>query len=99
MGQLPAHFDPLVYQAKWTNLGTRIAADLPMDPTSSKARAYLAEWNELLVPFNMVADERMKTQTVAMYERMDEWSVVHSPGFTKAVWDFIKSVAIAKSAD
>ena len=93
---LPAGFDGGAYQAKWADLGSRIAADLPMDPGSDKARAYLAEWNTLLKPFNMAADARMKTETVAMYDRMDEWSGEMSPGFTKAVWDFIKAAAVAQ---
>lgn len=98
MKAVPSDFDQAAYSAKWADIGSRIAADLPMDPTSDKARAYLAEWNALLAPFNMVADERMRTQTVAMYEHMDEWAHEGSPGFTKAVWDFIKSVAIAARA-
>jgi MerR family transcriptional regulator, thiopeptide resistance regulator len=92
---VPGGFDHATYSAQWADLGSRIAADLPIDPRSDKARSYLAEWNALLAPFNMVADERMKTETVSMYERMDEWAHEGSPGFTKAVWDFIKSVAAA----
>ncbi len=95
---VPAGFDQAAYSAQWADLGSRIAADLPVDPRSDKARAYLAEWNALLTPFNMVADDRMKTQTVSMYEHMDEWAHEGSPGFTKAVWDFIKSVAVAAKA-
>ncbi len=97
MAQAPTDFDPASYQAKWADLGSRIAADLPMDPTSTKARGYLAEWQRLLAPFNAVADTKMRTQTVSFYEKMDEWSGDHSPGFTKAVWDFIKSVGAAAS--
>ena len=96
MAAVPAHFDPAEYQAKWADLGARIAAALPMDPASDAAQAYLAEWNELLTPFNMVADARMKTDAVALYDRMDEWSGDASPGFTKAVWDFIKAAAAAR---
>jgi hypothetical protein len=95
MAAVPADFDQSAYQAKWTDLGGRIAAALPMDPASSAAQAYLVEWNALLAPFNMAADARMKTETVAMYDRMDEWSGDASPGFTKAVWDFIKAAAVA----
>ncbi len=95
---MPAGFDQATYSAKWADIGSRIAADLPMDPTSDKARAYLAEWNALLAPFFAVADEQMKTQTFAMYQHMDEWSHEGSPGFTKAVWDFIRSAALAAKA-
>lgn len=96
LAHVPPGFDNGAYQAKWADLGGRIGTDLPMDPTSARALAYLDEWNALLAPFDMVADARMKTQTVEMYERMDEWSHELSPGFTKAVWDFIKSVAVAR---
>lgn len=91
-----ADFDAAAYQAKWVDLGTRIAAALPMDPASAAAQAFLAEWNTLLAPFNMAADARMKTETVAFYDRMDEWSGEVSPGCTKAVWDFIKAAAVAR---
>ncbi len=96
MAAVPADFDQNAYQAKWADLGSRIAADLPLDPTSAKAQSYLAEWNALLAPFNMAADARMKTNTVALYDRMDEWSGQVSPGFTKAVWDFVKAAAMAR---
>jgi len=62
MAALPAGFDPNAYQAKWAELGSRIAAALPLDPASDTAAAYLAEWNALLKPFNMAADARMKTR-------------------------------------
>lgn len=97
MSSVPADFDFDGYQAKWTDLGGRIAADLPMDPASERAQAYLAEWNALLKPFNMAADARMKTETVALYDRMDEWSGEVSPGFTKEVWLFIKAAAVARA--
>ena len=93
MAAVPADFDPQAYQARWADLGSRIAADLPLDPTSGKAQAYLAEWKALLAPFNMAADARMKTETVALYDRMDEWAGEVSPGFTKDVWLFIKAAA------
>lgn len=93
---ISAGFNLGEYLAKWTDLGGRIAAELPMDPASDKARAYLDEWNALLAPFKMAADARMKTETVALYDRMDEWSGEMSPGFTKAVWEFIKAAAVAR---
>lgn len=88
---IPPGFDFGGYMTRWTDLGSRIAADLPMDPASAPAQAYLAEWQALLAPFNAVADARMKSDTVKLYDRMDEWSTGASPGFTKAVWDFIKA--------
>ncbi len=96
MAAMPTDFDPQDYQAKWTDLGARIAADLPMDPTSAKARAYLSEWNVLLMPFNMAADARMQTETVSLYDNIDEWKGDVEPPFSSAVWQFIKASAAAR---
>ncbi len=93
---LPAGFDFAGYQAAWADIGGRIAADLPMNPASARAQAYLAEWQALLAPFNAAADTRMKTEAVALYDRMDEWSGEVSPGFTRAVWEFIKAAGAAR---
>jgi DNA-binding transcriptional MerR regulator len=95
---IPAGFDGDAYQAQWADLGSRIGAALPMNPASAPAQAFLAEWNALLAPFKLVADARMATQTVALYDRMDEWSGEMSPGFTHPVWEFIKAAAVAKPA-
>lgn len=43
MAMMSADFDFDGYQRKWTDLGSRIAADLPLDPASAAAQAYLAE--------------------------------------------------------
>ena len=48
MAALPAGFDPIAYQAKWAELGWRIAAALPLDPASGTAAAYLAGWNGIV---------------------------------------------------
>jgi DNA-binding transcriptional MerR regulator len=95
---VPPGFDFGDYSRKWTELGGRIAADLPMDPASATAQAYVAEWRTLLAPFNQVADARMKAATAGLYDRMDEWSGEATPGFTKAVWDFIKAAGAAAKA-
>ncbi len=94
-GAMPENFDNTAYQAAWTDLGGRIEADLPMDPASAKAKAYLAEWNALLAPFNMAADARMKTETVTLYDKIDEWKGDMKPPFSSAVWAFIKTAATA----
>lgn len=88
--------DAQAYQEKWADLGRRIDAALPLDLHSDTAQAFIAEWNALLAPFNQVADTRMKTETVAFYDRMDEWSGEVSPGFSKAVWEFVKAAAAAR---
>lgn len=95
MAKAPAGFNQAEYSAKWADLGGRIAADLPMDPASDKARAYLAEWRALLAPFTAVATPQMMAGATKLYDRMDEWQGQADPGFNKAVWDFIKAVAAA----
>ncbi len=92
---MPAAFDPEAYQRQWTDLGARIEAALPMDSAGSAAQAFLAEWNALLAPFNMVADERMRDGAVKLYDHIDEWSGNVKPPFSSAVWAFIKAAATA----
>jgi MerR family transcriptional regulator, thiopeptide resistance regulator len=99
MQQIPAEFQQADYAAKWADLGSRIKAAMPMDVRSDQARAYLAEWQALLAPFNAVADDKMKAQTVNFYEHMDEWQGDASPGFDADIWRFIRDVAIAAKAE
>ena len=94
----PPGFDQEVYARQWTELGERIEAALPMDPGSAQAQAFVAEWNALLAPFNMVADERMRQGAVKLYDRLDEWSGEMKPPFSSRVWEFIKSAAPARTA-
>jgi DNA-binding transcriptional MerR regulator len=84
-------FDQDAYQAAWTELVDRIESALPLDPASAAAQALLVDWHQLLAPFNAVADDRMRAQTRALYDRMDEWSGEVTPPFPKAVWEFIKA--------
>lgn len=100
MKDVPGDFDPVDYNRKWADLGQRIAADLPMDPASEKARAYHAEWMKLLEPFTRVATPEMMAGAGKLYDRMGEWSgqpgAAQSP-FPMEVWTFIKSVGAAKA--
>jgi DNA-binding transcriptional MerR regulator len=57
------------YKAKMGDLFRRIEAALPMDPASSKAQAFLAEWNALLKPFAEAIPAHMKAKNAAV-ERM-----------------------------
>lgn len=56
---LPADFDQAAYGAQWSELTTRIAAALPLDPASAQARALYDEWQRLLAPFMAVATPAM----------------------------------------
>ncbi len=94
----PANFNQAEYSANWADLGGRIAADLPMEPASAKARAYLAEWQALLAPFTAMASPEMMAGATRLYDHMDEWQGQADPGFNKAVWDFIKAASAAAKA-
>lgn len=90
---MPAAFDPDAYQQQWADLGERIDAALPMDPSGSVAQAFLVEWNALLAPFNMVADAKMRDGAVKLYDNIDEWSGDVKPPFSSGVWAFVKAAA------
>ncbi len=90
MALMPPGFQNADYGAKWTALGGRIAADLPMDPAGAKARAYVAEWNALLAPFMAVADTRMKGEATQFWENRGEWGTDMPQPFSEAVWAFMK---------
>ena len=95
MADMPAGYQNEDYGRKWADLGARIEADLPMDPTGAKARAYIAEWNALLAPFNQVADDRMKREAFELWERMPEWGADVPTPFSGAVWAFVKEAMAA----
>lgn len=95
---MPEGFESDDYNRKWADLGTRIAADLPMDPAGEKARAYLAEWTALLGPFMAVADTPMLKGAINLWDRIDEWSGGMQTPFTAQVWTFMKETGAAQRA-
>lgn len=88
----PDGFDQAAYSAKWEDLAARIEAALPMDPASDQARAFKAEWAELLKPFAQIATPAMKAGVERMYDHIDDWKGEQTPPFSSRVWAFIKSV-------
>ena len=98
MAAVPAGFDQDDYSARWADLGTRIAAALPMDPASAPAQAFVVEWQALLSPFANVATPEMWAGAGKMYDRMDEWSGDMKPPFPSDVWAFIKAASVAGKA-
>lgn len=95
MPKMDPNFDQAAYSAMWTDLAGRIEAALPMDPKSQQARAFFAEWQELLAPFAALATPAMMQGVGKMYDRMGEWQGEQKPPFSPAVWEFIKSVGPA----
>ena len=90
---LAADFDQAGYHAKWKDLGSRIAASLPLDPASEQAKAFVREWFTLLAPFTAVATSEMWEGSVRLYEKMPEWQGEADPGFNHHVWQFIRDAA------
>jgi DNA-binding transcriptional MerR regulator len=92
----PGTFDQESYSRKWTELGERIAARLPLDPASAKAQALYDEWQALLAPFKAVATPEMMAGATKLYDRMPEWQGDQKPPFPFEVWTFIKDVRAAR---
>lgn len=90
--KMPGDFDQAAYSAKWDDLAGRIEAALPMDPASEQAKAFYAEWQALLAPFNAVATPGMRQDVGKLYDNMGEWQGEQKPPFSSKVWEFIKEV-------
>lgn len=97
MQDMPAGFDHDAYNRQWAELGTRIAAALPLDPKSDEAKAYYDEWQALLAPFKAVATPTMMAGATSLYNRMDEWQSEQQPPFSMDVWTFIQAVGAARA--
>jgi MerR family transcriptional regulator, thiopeptide resistance regulator len=97
MQDIPKEWEQPGYAEKWSELGGRIKAALPLDPASPAAFVLLEEWQELLKPFMRVATPEMKTGAFQFYEKMDEWQGDLDVGFDREVWEFIKQVSAARA--
>jgi MerR family transcriptional regulator, thiopeptide resistance regulator len=94
--KLPADFDGADYKAKWTDLGERIKAALPMDPASPQAQALLDEWQALIQPFLDAASPTMKEGFRNLYAHYDEWHEEVDSGFDPEVFRFHQDAARAR---
>ena len=97
MADVP-NLDPGAYNARWHDLGSRIAKALPLDPASPAAQAYLDEWQALLAPFTAVATPEMMAGATSLYDRMGEWQADQPSPFPANVWTFIKAAGEARGA-
>ncbi|MFN3777267.1 MerR family transcriptional regulator [Sphingomonas sp. Sph1(2015)] len=98
MDALGPDFDQNAYQARWADLGQRIAAALPMDPDSEAARGFVREWFALLAPFRAVASPEMWAGATRLHENRAEWDGQADPGFSADVWQFIQAAGAAMRA-
>ncbi|MBB4608319.1 MerR family transcriptional regulator [Sphingomonas yabuuchiae] len=95
MEALGPEFDQKAYQARWSDLGQRIAAALPMDPDSEAARGFVREWFALLAPFRAVASSEMWAGATRLHENRADWDGQADPGFSADVWQFIQAAGAA----
>lgn len=96
--KMPEDFDQAACSAGWDDLSARIEAALPMAPQSAEARAFYAEWQALLAPFDAVATPGMRRDAGTLYDDMARWQGERKPPFSAKVWDFIKSVGACGKA-
>ncbi len=88
--------DAAAYNARWHELGSRIAAALPLEPASPAAQAYLDEWQALLAPFTAVATPEMMAGATSLYDRIGEWQGEQPSPFGADVWAFVKAAGEAR---
>ena len=99
MRDVPPGFDQDDYNAKWADLGKRVAAAIPLGPDGAEAAALFDEWQELLKPFTQVASPAMMQGVTNFYEKMGEWQG-EMPGapFNAEVFKFIQEIGRRRSA-
>ncbi|MGE3871289.1 MAG: MerR family transcriptional regulator [Pseudorhodoplanes sp.] len=95
----PADFDQEAYSRKWSELGARIEAALPLDPAGTEAQAFVKEWNDLLAPFRAVATPQMMEGAQRFWEKAEQhWAGMQMP-FSPAVMRFIQEAGAARSGE
>ena len=94
----PEGFDQEAYSRQWAELGARIEAALPLEPTSALARSFHDEWQALLKPFLDVATPAMKTGAKRFWENRGEWESEVKAPFSAEVSHFIAAVAAARES-
>ncbi len=98
---MPEGLDQQDYGARWKALGSRIAAALavPGGPPPEQAEGFVREWFELLEPFSRVATPEMWQGSVRLYDQQPAWQGEADPGFTPAVWSFVRDTAARMRAE
>lgn len=93
---MPDGFDQEAYGTRWSNLGGRIEAALPLDPSSAQAQVFVDEWFVLLKPFSDVATPEMWNGVARMYDDRLNWKAQPEMGFGHEVWMFIRMATKAR---
>jgi hypothetical protein len=94
----PAGFDQEDYSRQWQELGSRIKAALPLDPSSIEAQAFVAESDALLAPFRAVATPQMMEGASRFWEQAEQHRGQVSLPFTGEVMRFIQAARVPKRA-
>jgi len=99
MKDVPSGFDQDKYNAQWADLSKRVAAAIPLGPTSPEALALFDEWQLLLKPFTQVASPAMMSGVTNFYEKIGEWQG-DMPGapFNAEVFKFIQEIGRQRAA-
>ena len=93
----PEGFDQEAYSRQWADLGARIEAALPLDPSSAQAQALHDEWQALLKPFLDVATPGMKAGAQRFWENRDAWEGEVKAPFSAEVFRFMQEVAARRA--
>lgn len=93
---MPVAFDQSSYNERWRDLGERIAAALPLDPSCELAQSFVDEWFALLKPFSDAATPEMWGGVTRMYDDRPQWKAQPDVGFGHQVWMFIRSATNAR---
>lgn len=93
---MPEGFDQEDYSRRWRELGSRIEAAMPLSSDSPEAQAFVGEWFALLKPFSSTASNAMMQDVSRMYDDDAFWTTGADPGFSRAVWDFMKAATAAR---
>ncbi len=95
---MPNDFDQQAYDRRWRDLGSRIAAAMPLEPASVEAQIFVDEWFALLKPFSDVATPEIWNGVVRMYDDRPNWKSQPDMGFAHEVWTFIRAATQARMA-
>ena len=87
--RMGAIVDMYEYDNSWRSLIADIKEELPLDPSSSKARDLLERWEGLLVPFRQAATAEQQEMAQKMWTNVDEWGAHARQPATQDVTDFI----------
>lgn len=91
--------DQSAYQDRWEDLGARIAAALPLDPSSDRAQRFLDEWDVLLAPFAEVATPAMRENAGRLWADAPAWRGEVDTAISPEVVAFVSAARKAREVE